>query len=548
MSKRPSKARTSRDQVLIVGAGPVGLALGLELGLRGVKTTIVEERTRKGAQPRAKTTNVRTMTHMRRWGIAEALRDAAPLPRDFPTDVVFSTALYGRRLALIANAFDGAKHRDPRFPEAAQWVPQYTVEQVMRDRLATLPSVKLSLGTSFVEARQGKDGVVATLRDQESGASRNVQADFLVGADGARSRVRETIGAKMEGDHAFALNFNLILRIPALERDAPEPRAIMHWIVNPASPSVISPLDTDGLWAFNMLLPPGASDLPDETITERVRTAIGRPVEFEIVTRDVWAAHKLIADRYCNGRMFLAGDACHLHPPFGGYGMNLGIADAVDLGWKLAGFVQGWAGETLLDSYETERRPVHQRTVAEAVANYATLSDHLIRADLDGDTVEAGDARATIERQIIGTKTREFHTLGIVLGSRYGGSPVIVSDDSSPPPAHYAIYSPSAHPGCLAPHTWLSDGSSLYDHLGKGFTLLRLGDDDGLGVRIAEQAAAFAVPFTVLDLREENLRELYCAPLTLIRPDQHVAWRGAAVDPKALIDTIRGRGQDRRSR
>ncbi len=305
MSKRPSRARSkSRDSVLIVGAGPVGLALGLELGLRGVKATIVEERSRQGAQPRAKTTNVRTMTHMRRWGIAEALRDAAPLPRDYPTDVVFSTALYGRKLAFIGNAFDGAKHRDPRFPEAAQWVPQYTVEQVMRERLVTLPSVTLALGTSFVGARQTKDGIVATLREQDSGASREFQAGYLVGADGARSRVREVMGARMEGDHAFALNFNLILRIPELKRDPPVHRAIMHWIVNPATPSVVSPLDENGLWAFNMLLPPGVSDLPDATIVEKVRTALGRQVEIEIITRDIWAAHKLIADRYRNGRMF----------------------------------------------------------------------------------------------------------------------------------------------------------------------------------------------------------------------------------------------------
>ncbi len=189
---------------------------------------------------------------------------------------------------------------------------------------------------------------------------------------------------------------------------------------------------------------------------------------------------------------------------------------------------------------------MHQRTVAEAVANYATLSDHLIRADLDSDTADAVSARAALERQILGTKTREFHTLGVVLGSRYSGSPVIASDDGPPPPAHHASYSPSAHSGCLAPHAWLADGTSLYDHLGQGFTLLWLGDDAGLAESITEQAADVGMPLTVLDLRKEDLSDLYCAPLAMIRPDQHVAWRGHATDPKTLVDTIRGRGQGRR--
>ena len=288
-------------QVLVVGAGPVGLALGLELGLRGITVTLVEERSRAGAQPRAKTTNVRTMTHMRRWGIAEALRDAAPLPRDYPTDVVFATALFGRQLAVIPNALAGAKRRDPRFPEPAQWVPQYTVERIMRERLRGLPTVRLLPATTFVAASQTQAGVLATVRDVDTGETRAIAADYLVGADGARSRVREVMGARMEGDHAFAFNFNLILRIPELERTPPEPRAIMYWIVNPASPGVFSPLDADGLWAFGVLLPPGVRDMADEAVLERVRTAIGRPVEVEIVTRDIWAAHRLIATRYRNG-------------------------------------------------------------------------------------------------------------------------------------------------------------------------------------------------------------------------------------------------------
>ncbi len=534
------RSRELDAEVAVVGAGPVGLSLALELGLRGHSVNVIEQQARAGAQPRAKTTNTRTMQHMRRWGIAERLRDVAPLPRDYPTDVVFATSLFGRTLALIENAFEGAKRRDDRFPEAAQWVPQYTVEAVLRDRIASLPNVSLSFGTALEDVVQDESGVTATMRDGGAETTRQVRAAFLVGADGARSRTRSAMGATMEGDHAFAHNFNLILRIPDLERHPPERRAIMYWIVNPKSPGVLAPLDTRGLWSFGVLLPPGQKDMPDGEIIERVHATVGRPVEVEILTRDVWAAHRLVANAYRNGRIFLAGDACHLHPPFGGYGMNLGIADAVDLGWKLAAVLEGWGGAELLASYEAERRPVHLRTIEEAVANYSVLSQHLLKDSLDEDTPDGERARAEVGEAIIGSKTREFHTLGVVLGSRYERSPIIVDDGSSPPADHHARYEPSAHPGCLAPHAWLSDGSSLYDRLGPGYTLLRLGDAPGAADAIKAAAEAAGVPLAVLDLTAEGLADLYRAPLALIRPDQYVAWRGREADAHALVDQIRG--------
>jgi 2-polyprenyl-6-methoxyphenol hydroxylase-like FAD-dependent oxidoreductase len=531
----------NQTQVLVVGAGPVGLALAIELGLRGVDVIIVEQRSRAGAQPRAKTTNVRTMQHMRRWGLAKALRAAAPLPYDYPTDVVFSTTLFGRTLATIENAFAGAKRRDPRFPEPAQWVPQYTVEKVLHERIAKLPSVQLLTGTALEEASQSSAGVTATVRDLETDARSTIRAQYLIGADGARSRVREIIGAKMQGEHAFALNYNLILRIPELDRTPPARRAIMYWLINPKSPGVLSPLDGNGEWAFITRLAPGVTEIGDDEVIRRVHAAIGRPMAVEIVARDYWAAHRLIADRYRACRMFLAGDACHLHPPFGGYGMNLGIADGVDLGWKLAGVLQGWGGEGLLDSYEDERRPVHLRTIDEAIENYRTLSEELLKDDLDADTAEGERARSAVAKEIIATKTREFDTLGVVLGSRYTGSPIIARDGSAPPAEHFSNFQPSAHPGCLAPHAWLDDGSSLYDHFGLGYTLLLLGDTTTpLAQEIEDAAVDVGIPFTLLDLRGTGLDKLYAAPLALIRPDQFVAWRGSDVDVAMLIHKISG--------
>ena len=528
--------------VLIVGGGPVGLATAIELGLRGISTVLVEQRARAGAQPRAKTTNVRSMQHMRRWGIAGALRDAAPLPPDYPTDIVFATRLFGHTLAVIPNAFEGAKRRDPRFPEPAQWVPQYTVEDVMRERVGRLPSVTVAFGVALQGATQSDDAVTATVADAEGGASRTVRARYLVGADGARSSVRGLMGARMEGQHAFAFNYNLIVRIPELAGTPPPLRSIMYWLVNARSAAVMGPMDRDGVWFYAIQLPPGVKDVPDDEMIRRVQDAVGRPVEVEIITRDIWAAHRLIADRYRDRRIILAGDACHLHPPFGGYGMNLGIADGVDLGWKLAAVLRGWGGDGLLDAYEAERRPVHLRTIAEAVENYRVLSADLIKDSLEDATLEGEAARQAVGAEIVATKTREFSTLGVVLGSRYEASPLVVDDGSSPPAEHYADYQPSAHPGCLAPHAWLDETTSLYDRFGPGYTLLVLADGADPAVEAIRGAAdAVGMPLDLLDVRAAGLEGLYGAKLALIRPDHHVAWRGQEVANAAgLVDRIRG--------
>jgi 2-polyprenyl-6-methoxyphenol hydroxylase-like FAD-dependent oxidoreductase len=533
---------TETTDALIVGAGPTGLSLAIELGLRGVRALVVERQPRTGTQPRAKTTNVRSMEHMRRWGIASTLRAAAPLPYDYPTDIVFATRLFGRQLAVIENAFAGAKTRDPRFSEPAQWVPQFTVEAVLRDRVATMDSVELMFNAELEDAAQSADGVVATVRNLTDGKPFTVRCKYLVGADGARSRARAITGIRMQGEHAYALNHSVILRIPELLRTPPQRRAIMYWIINPAAPAVMGPMDGEGRWYFMVTLPQGANDLDDETVHRRVCEAVGRDVDIEVLTRDIWAAHRLIADRYRNGRIFLAGDACHLHPPFGGYGMNLGIADGVDLGWKLAATIEGWGGPALLDSYEIERRAVHQRTIEEAVANYRVLSAQLLKDSLDDDTEEGQRARAEVGAEILHTKTREFMTLGVVLGSRYRESPIIVDDGSAPPQEHSATYEPSAHPGCLAPHAWLPDGSSLYDHFGRGYTLLVL-DEAAAPDALVQAAKRAGVPLTVVAFPDPGLRELYGAPLALIRPDQYVGWRGTRIDDAdAIIATLRGEG------
>ena len=528
-------------QVLVVGAGPVGLALAIELGQRGIGVTVIDQRDRTGPQPRAKTTNVRSMTHMRRWGIADALRAAAPLSPDYPMTVVFGTTLFGHTLNVFENVSAGTKRGDARFPERAQWVPQYVVEKVLHAKITELPSVRFLPATAFERLRQSATDVSVTVRDVRTDMTREVRASYVVGADGARSMVRGAIGAKMTGEYAMSHTYSVILRIPEFAAAPPQPQAVMYWLVNPDSPGVFNTIDGRETWGFGVGLPAGAGDIPDGEMIARVQTALGRNVGMEILERDRWAAHRLIADHYRDGRVLLAGDACHLHPPYGGYGMNLGIADAVDLGWKLGAVVAGWGGEGLLASYEQERRAVHERTIAEAIENYRTLSEHLLKAGLDDETAEGERIRAEVASEIRAKKSREFNTLGVVLGSRYVSSPIVVADGSDPPAEHHSDFQPSAHPGCLAPHAWLADGASLYDRFGNGFTLLVLSDSARpAAAEIARASEAAGVPLKTLDLARENLVQLYEAPLALIRPDQFVAWRGDRIDAASLIDTVRG--------
>jgi 2-polyprenyl-6-methoxyphenol hydroxylase-like FAD-dependent oxidoreductase len=518
--------------VLIVGAGPVGLAASIELGRRGVRCIVVERNDRVGYSPRAKTTNVRTREHLRRWGIADALRAASPIAPDRPSTVVFATRMHGHFLARFENALNGSRARNDFYSEEAQWVPQYVLEDVLRLHAQSHPGVTLHFNTEFTSFTQDGKGIVATARDVRSGETRVISATYLIGCDGPRSTVRDLIGAKMTGDGAFSKNYSIIFRSPDLNRRHVHEPAIMYWMVNEDVPSLLGPMDEKGLWFFMATKLPGDADPQSLDPVDLIRRGTGlSDLAIEVVGTDLWLAHRLVADRYSLGRVFLAGDACHLHPPFGGFGMNMGIGDAVDLGWKIGACLAGWGGDNLLASYEAERRKVHERTIAEAVNNFSSTSNQLVRPGLE-DEGTAGEAmRGEVGRIIEATKVYEFRTLGLVLGTRYEDSPIIVPDASAPPADNVIVYTPSAHPGCLAPHLWLADGSSLYDHFGDGFTLL-IADGDRRDVHaFASAAAKQKVPLKAISPPDDRLLSLYEARLALIRPDQHVAWRGNAAPP-----------------
>jgi hypothetical protein len=360
--------------------------------------------------------------------------------------------------------------------------------------------------------------------------------------------MRDGIGATMLGDQGYSRNYNIIFRAPDLDTRQTHGPAIMYWMINDEVPSLLGPMDEDGLWFFMATNLAGDADPSSLDAADLIRRATGLTgLAIDIVGIDLWLAHRLVADRYSRGRVFLAGDACHLHPPFGGFGMNMGIGDAVDLGWKMAACLRGWGGENLLASYELERRKVHERTMAEAVLNYGQASNQLVRPGLEKPGLVGEATRREVGDLIEATKVREFKTLGIVLGMRYADSPIIVPDGSEPLPDHSILYVPSAQPGCLAPHLWQADGSSLYDHFGQWFTLLIADGDAGAAESLVAAAREESVPFKVLALHDDRLRDRYGARFAIIRPDQHVAWRGNALPdrPTEVLARITGRSSQR---
>lgn len=528
---------------LVVGAGPVGLSLALELGLQGRSCVLVEKTDRAGAAPRAKTTNVRSRELMRRWGIAGRLAEASPFGIDYPSNVVFATRLSGYELARFENGFNCSAVRDDRFSEHAQWIPQYKVEAVLAQRVAELPNVQTHLSTRLESWAEDANGVTAQLVDDLTGIPVTVRAAYLVGADGARSTVRERLGIEMEGVSPLAHYHNIVFRSKDLSRKHALGPAIMYWLVNQEVPAVVGPLDTDDLWTFGC---PKLADTDADPAT-LIRVALGLDLDIEIINRDSWTAHQLIARTYRSGRVFLAGDACHLHPPFGGFGMNMGIGDAVDLGWKLSAVLKGWAGEALLDSYELERRQIHRCVVDEAVANHAHSSRSLVVAGIENEGPQGDVVRAGVQAQILAHKRREFHALGVVLGTRIETSPVLATEPYAPEEARDSVtYVPNARPGSLAPHIWLQDGTgqgaSLYDHFStQGLTLLVTRAEARAAANTVVLAAeAAGIPLQLVAPQCESLNHLYGADMALIRPDQFVAWRGnsATEASEALLRAV----------
>jgi 2-polyprenyl-6-methoxyphenol hydroxylase-like FAD-dependent oxidoreductase len=518
----------------------VGLATAVELASHGVSSIVVERRPEVSwLRPRAKTTSARTMEHFRRWGLADTLRRAAPLPVAWSDEAVFCTGLLGREITRINHCFGLELTDSELVAEPGQQVAQPLVEHVLRLRVEELPSVQLVTGTQVTAVQERPDGVVVEVVD-DGGVVSRIEARYVVGCEGARSVVREAIGARYEGTDNSRPNFNIVYRAPGLGDRVPFGPAIHYWVLNPAQPGLIGRLDLDETW---WCIAQGVDRATGDADPQRlVRQLVGDEVEIEVLATDAWQARMLLVDRYASERLFLAGDSAHQNPPWGGHGFNTGVGDAVNIGWKLAAVINGWAPASLLATYELERRPIGAQTIAEAARNMAILAPELADVLLAGSDSDFARVRPTVAEAIRASKEGEFHSLGLTLGYHYANSP-LVSPEAAPSGDSAAPddggYHPTAAPGHRLPHRWLTRGDSLFDHLGSEFTLM--GD---LSVPAADQVAGAArslgIPLVGLalpDLVGEDWRRPAGADLVLVRPDQHVAWRGDRADDP--IDIIR---------
>jgi 2-polyprenyl-6-methoxyphenol hydroxylase-like FAD-dependent oxidoreductase len=541
-----------QTDVLIVGAGPVGLTLAMDLAGRGVKVTIAEIR-RYAEPPNVKCNHVsaRTMEQFRRLGVAQKLRDAG-LPADYPNDVVFRTSVTGTELTRIPIPCRRDRYTETEGPDA--WWPtsepphrinQLFLEPILLEHAAALPGVTLLNRTQVTGFTQDDAGVSATLLDLDSGATRTLRCRYLAGCDGGSSGVRKQIGAKLEGTAVIQRVQSTYIRAPQLKAMIPGKPAWSYYAMNPRRCGTLFAIDGHETWLVHNHLNAEEPEFDSVDRDQALRHILGVGPDFayEVISKEDWVGRRLVANRFRDRRVFLAGDAAHLWVPYAGYGMNAGIADAINLSWLLAARLQGWADEAILDAYEAERQPI-----TEQVSNFAM--DHaqkMIKArravppNIEAPGAEGDALRAEIGREAYDLNVQQFCCGGLNFGYFYTGSPIIVPDAEAAPAYTMGGFTPSTVPGCRAPHVWLADGRSLYDAFGPGYTLLRF-DARADASALVAAAQARGLPLEVLDVAAPEVPPAYRHALVLCRADQHVVWRGDTLPAQAdaLVEVLRG--------
>jgi 2-polyprenyl-6-methoxyphenol hydroxylase-like FAD-dependent oxidoreductase len=530
-----------RTDVLIAGGGPCGLMLAIELGRRGIRTLLVDPKPGTAFNPQANATQARTMEHFRRLGFAAEVR-AQGLPADHPTDIAYFTRYTGHEIARLSLPTAKEAVRSVRAMEGS-WsaaelphrVSQKFVEAILLKHAQASTSNDIRYGWRLESFEDRGDAIGAVARPVADGEALEVEAAWLVGADGARSLVRNALGIEWEGETGVQRDFMggqmfaVYLRAPDFYKVFPHATAWMYVSVNHERRAFMASVDGHAEFAFHVAVQPheDADHWTEQDARRVFAQALGREIPIEVLSFGTWTAgHSLVARSFHRGRVFIAGDAAHLFTPTGGLGYNTAVEDAVNLGWKLAAAERGQGGARLLESYEIERKPLALRNTAYARHFADSVGRFVARRELE-DEGPAGDAaRAEASVHLNKHVRLEFNIPGVTFGGRYDASPLIVRGGTAPPPDTPNVYVPTACPGGRPPHAWLEDGRSLFDTFHTEWTLLALGEAPPETGAFETAAREFGVDLRVVRHAADALCTLYGAPLALIRPDQIVAWRG----------------------
>jgi len=535
-------------QVLIVGGGPVGLTLAIDLGRRGVRCTLIEQKEAPQFLPKMERCNARTMEIFRRMGIVDKVR-AAGLRDDVPMDVFIILSLaeppllhlpypsVKRARAEIRACSDGSMPLEPY-----QLISQYTLEPLLKSIAEGLPSVTVRYGCRLESFTQDESGVTARVK-HANGTGGAIGASYMVGCDGGGSTVRKQLGIKLRGEYNILELRQALYRCDELFERIPignGPGKGRHYHVADGNSTFLIMQDSTKHFTLHALVE------KDDDMKAMFERTVAISVKYEMLTCGPWRQNLLLADRYRDGRVFLAGDAVHLVIPTGGLGMNSGVGDAIDLSWKLAATLQGWGGPALLDSYDSERRQVGERNVG--ASRYASLGRRKwhaqYRPNIRENTPEGAATRENLVRVASVEQPKSNEMIGAELGYRYVDSPIVCAIPGGPE-HRFRVYEPSTWPGARLPHVWLADGTPMQDHIPyEGYTLLRLGRTKADTSALEKALRASGAPLAVLDIPDDAPRQVYGHELLLLRPDLHVAWRGnrPPEDPGNVAATVTGYG------
>ena len=537
--------------VLISGGGSVGLSLAAELGWRNIDCMVVEQAAGLNNHPRANAVANRTMEYYRRWGIDKAITEAG-IPPDHPADYYWVSSLHGRQLHRISlppfKKIREVKDTGGYVKEEHTWSPylktitgQNEVEETILNYIDTLSNINMNFNYSLESFEQDILGVTSKVKNIKSGVIEEVRSKYLIACDGGKSMVREKLNIGLSGRADMAKFVSIYFKAPDFMKCHKFGSANIFFPLHKDYAGFLLNWDGGTTFTYHLMLKPG--QLWNEVNTKKsIEEVLGQTTDIEILSVQPWTAHALVADKYHDKRIIMAGDAVHLFTPTGGFGMNTGVSDAIDIAWKVQAMVEGWGGSKLIDSYFEERHSIGVRNTKEA----ADCFDQLNSVMQYGDILDEDSKRAEKLREKLSINLKEQDKLiassGTLLGYRYNNSSIVISDGTEETIDNPRKYIPTARPGHRAPHIWLEEGVSIYDKFNKNFTLLVFTEDLIDAKKLISKAESIALPIHLLQINDKDVLNLYLNKYVIVRPDLMVAWRSDYIPDNSIdiLNTIIG--------